>query len=924
MARFGWFATSVLAISLPVAAAAQDREAPQRLEDLIPDSAVENPDAWAGQGTDPDAPPPDADIDLEVPLADEMTDDLGIELAWPDEIELPPIEPLTPEPDIRFAEDALELPTETGDREEVAIGDELLLTFPEGEETFARQAAFIETFEALSTIEELDSGDENLARLGAQARADEELLGNLLDAYGYYDGRVLRTVGGRGEDTRAVRFDVLPGPRYRLGAVDLGALETQAPALRDDFGLRAGDPVSSFTIVEERADLEAALGEGGYPFAKVAAPELLVDHARLEADLAMPVQPGGRYVFGEVRGNQPGYLPGRHLETIARFDRGDPYQASLERDLRRAIRATGLVSSVTVTPVEIAPPVGDQPGIVALDVAMARAPVRTVTGAIGYGSEEGVRVAASWEHRNFFPPEGAVRVRGVLGTREQLLGVGFRRNNFGGRDQVLSLDAYATTFDSDAFEARTAAFVATYERISTLLYQKPFSWSVGLELIATQERDAVTGTLDPRTTYLIAALPVSAQIDTSDSLLDPSEGFRIGGRLSPEVSEQFGDVSTYLKGQVDGSYYQRINPRVVVAGRTRVATIVGAETFDIAPSRRLYAGGGASVRGYGYQSIGPRDSEGDPNGGRSLVEAAVEARIRTGLLDGAVSVVPFLDAGSVGRQALPDLDVVRFGAGVGLRYQTSFGPIRVDVGVPLNPGPDDAPVGRVRLAGAGVLMAEAVEAPRRGVRWGRWLVGVVLGLVALLAVGLLVLNSPVGKRFIAGQIADIAPASGLRFEVGRIEGDIWDEAVLYDVALSDPKGVFLTLPRVALDWRPLSWLTSGLDIRRLETRGGTLRRLPELLPGDPDAPVLPDFGIRVDRFVIDGLTVAPGVVTPEAQRIDLASRIDIRDARALVRLNGRFGDAGPDRRRSSTHGRTTTCSPCRSTTARPRAVCWRG
>ncbi len=291
---------------------------------------------------------------------------------------------------------------------------------------------------------------------------------------------------------------------------------------------------------------------------------------------------------------------------------------------------------------------GDTPGVVAMDVGLEKAPLRTIAGAIGYGSEEGIRVQASWEHRNFFPPEGLMRVRGIAGTQEQLAGMTFRKNNFGGRDRIFSLDAFASTIDSDAFEARTVALIGTYERVSTLLFQKPLSWSFGAEILATQERPpTLNGVAAPRETYLIAALPASALIDTTDSLLDPTEGFRLGGRLSPEISRNDGVQSFYLRGQFEASAYRQINDRVVIAGRALAASIPGTDLNNIAPSRRLYAGGGGSVRGYGFREIGPRDTLGEPSGGRSKVELSLEARIRTGLFDGALAVVPFVDAGSV-------------------------------------------------------------------------------------------------------------------------------------------------------------------------------------------------------------------------------------------------------------------------------------
>ena len=677
---------------------AQDRETSSELEDLIPDAAVEDPDGWAVQAPEQaedvaDASIPDPATPIEAPA--------GLDLPWPNDIAIEAFEPLSPEDNIEFADLDLgqaELDMEAAETQRIT--DALVLGFPQTEPPFSQRGDFVDRFEALSTIEELEDEEANVAQLTARAREDEELLGNLLRVYGYYDGQIIRStglspVGEDGAQAPSVRFDVIPGERYRVGAVDLGSLDTAPDAadLRAAFEIVPGDYLQSDTIVQEQFDLDRALGESGYPFAAIDGPQLLIDHARREGDLTLDVQPGGKYVFGEVTSSDPAFLSGSHLATIARFEAGDIYQRSLSLDLRRAITATGLVSSVSVTPREVAPPSGDEPGVVAMDIELAPAELRTIAGAIGYGSEEGVRVQASWEHRNLFPPEGSLRIRGIAGTQEQLAGITFRKNNFGGRDRVLTLDAYANTIDSPAFEARTVALTGIYERKSTLLFQKEFSWSGGAELIATQERQPdIDGVRQPRQTYFVAALPGTILFDETDDLLDPTRGFRLGARLSPEASTTNGVESFYVRTRVDGSYYKSIGDKLILAGRAAFGAIPGAALVDIAPSRRYYAGGGGSVRGYGYREIGPSDALGEPTGGRSLVELAAEARIRTGFLDGAVSVVPFIDAGSIGPDPAPNFEEIKLGAGVGLRYHTGFGPIRIDVGVPLTPDENDAPV----------------------------------------------------------------------------------------------------------------------------------------------------------------------------------------------------------------------------------------
>lgn len=722
-------------------AAAQDSGTPQRLEDMIPDAAIANPEEWASNGVPADVREQEDAPALLEPNSP-MAELPAMEVPWPDEqSDLPELVRLPRDENIELA-DAEGVPGQEFD-EEVAVlaearleqlSDQLILAFPLDAEKFPMREEFVNRFKALSTIESLSGENSSIAQLATRARADEELLEQLLEVYGYYDAQVIRSVArsdGRGQRQNgqpspdgaqegeqalarpapgertvpSVRFDIIPGPRFRFGAIKLGepgepgeqgelgelGLAPDAPALRAAFGINSGDPMSSDAIVAEQADLDTALGETGYPFARIADPELLIDHARTEGDLTMIVLPKGKYVFGNVVSDMPDFLSSKHLETIARFDAGDIYQRSLVLDLRRAITATGLVSTVRVTPREVAAPTVDAPGIVAMDVSLTRAPPRTVSGSIGYGTEEGFKVAASWEHRNLFPSEGSLKVRSILGTQEQLVGVTFRKNNFGGRDRVLTLDAYGSTVENNAFDARTVALAGNYERVSNLLFQKPFSWGFGFELLGSGERPAaVNGIAEPRQTYYIAALPVHALLDTTDDLLDPTRGFRLGGRISPEVSRTQGAESFYLRSQLDASYYQQVGGSAVLATRARFGSIPGTALENIAPSRRFYAGGGSSVRGYGYQKIGPQDTLGDPSGGRSLVELSLEARIRTGFMDGAVSLVPFVDAGSVGTGPSPDFDEIRVGAGLGLRYYTGFGPIRIDVATPINPGPGDS------------------------------------------------------------------------------------------------------------------------------------------------------------------------------------------------------------------------------------------
>lgn len=538
----------------------------------------------------------------------------------------------------------------------------------------------LEQFNQLSTLQANRDDPANAAQIDRRAREDSETLAELLRAYGFYDAEVeSRVEAAAGANAVEVTLAARPGEQYRFAEVRLPGIEgagEQEAALRRAFGVDPNEPVNAIAVTAGEAALRAELGRLGYAFADVGALDVAVDHATRTATLVLPVQPNGTREFGRfiVEGRE--IFSENHLETVSRLDAGETLSTPMIDDLRRALIATGLVSTVNIRPVA-----REGTRVVDLAVALEPAPMRTVAGEAGYGTGEGVRLELSWEHRNLIRPEGAVRFRGVAGTEEQLVAATLRRNNFRKRDQVLTAQIAASHVDRDAYDARTFLLGASIERQTNIIWQKRWTWSLGADLIATDERDVnIQSGMSRRRTFFIAALPATLSYDGSDDLLDPTRGFRLSGRFSPEASLQSGAFG-YSRAQIDGSVYQPVAGNVVVAGRARLGTIFGADRDRIAPSRRFYAGGGGSVRGYGFQRLGPRDPVfDDPIGGRSLAEFALEARVRVGNF----GVVPFIDAGNIYTSPLPKIDDLRFGVGLGVRYHTRFGPIRVDVGTPLN------------------------------------------------------------------------------------------------------------------------------------------------------------------------------------------------------------------------------------------------
>ena len=173
--------------------------------------------------------------------------------------------------------------------------------------------------------------------------------------------------------------------------------------------------------------------------------------------------------------------------------------------------------------------------------------------------------------------------------------------------------------------------------------------------------------------------------DQTDSLLDPTKGFRLTALVQPEATVK-GGFNPYIRSRIDGSGYFPVTDSLVLAGRVRLGTIKGAGLFDIAPSRRLYAGGGGSVRGYSYQALGEQAADGKAVGGRSLNEASVEARYRFG----NYGIVAFVDAGQAYRQTTPQFNDLRYGVGIGGRFYTNFGPMRLDLATPIDRRPGES------------------------------------------------------------------------------------------------------------------------------------------------------------------------------------------------------------------------------------------
>ncbi len=543
-------------------------------------------------------------------------------------------------------------------------------------------------FDNLSALKEGKGKAANEAMLRARLAQDTDLLQSILKSQGWYSGTVDAHIrrGSSSGNVVAV-LSVSPGTRYDIGSVKVTGGATVPPDLvSNNLPVESGDPIVAANILAAEAKLSVALPEHGYPFATIGQRDILLDPETHLGDYTLPLDLGPRSRFGGFKTTGDLAFSADHVRTIARFKRGEIYDSRMVDDLRQALIATGLFNSVSVEPKPTGKVAPDGTEYVTMLVTQHAGPPRTIAGSAGYQTGQGFLVQGSWTHRNLFPPEGALIASATAGSGEQGASLTFRRSNAGKRDRTFQLIAEAARSTYDAFNAVTGRIATRLSYDSTPIWRKPLTWAVGAELIGSVEKayDPSVGERRSRK-YLIAGVNGELGIDRSDSLLNPTKGFKAKLLVQPEAALS-DSLRPYVRGQIDASAYHPFGDSLVLAGRFRFGSTLGIDRFDLAPSRRFYAGGGGSVRGFGYQQLGPKDPDGHPLGGLSVVEGAAEVRYRFG----DYGVVAFADTGQVYAQRIPTFRDLRVGVGVGVRYYTNFGPLRIDVATPLDRRPGES------------------------------------------------------------------------------------------------------------------------------------------------------------------------------------------------------------------------------------------
>lgn len=522
-----------------------------------------------------------------------------------------------------------------------------------------------------------------------RARGDVTRLETVLNSAGYYDGQVTITIDGKALDDPnlpqaiasyaaatpiPVNVTLTRGPLFHLGRVTVkGDVPAKAMTV---FHLKSGDPALAAQVIAAGADLQSEMQNEGYAFAKVSTPAAYENPAAHTIDVTYTASAGARVDIGPIaleglKNVEPGFV--RRELTIKD---GQIYNASKIETARQNLAGLGVFSSVQAVPGAAVGPDGRLP----ITFIMREGPPRTVSFTAGFATDTGGVLGASWTHHNLFGNGETLtlsaQATGLGGSSTNGLGYNigatYMLPAFFRRDQQLSFNIGALKQDFTAYN-QTAEIVGT-----TFTRKFDKNWSLSAGMSGTTEEIEQEGASNH---YLLVQLPVTLKYDSTNSLFDPTKGIRATGSVTP--SESLLSPSAFFTIlQLSGSTYLDLtgNGRSVIALRALVGTVQGASTFQLPPDQRFYAGGSGTIRGYSYQSVGPQFADGNPIGGTSIDAGTIEYRQRIGKSFGTAV---FVDAGQVGATSSPFQGGIKVGAGIGLRYYTPIGPIRVDFAVPV-------------------------------------------------------------------------------------------------------------------------------------------------------------------------------------------------------------------------------------------------
>lgn len=525
--------------------------------------------------------------------------------------------------------------------------------------------------------------DKDTRDLFAAALAEYGQLTKALYANGYYGGTIRVLVNGREaahippfnmpKSIRKIDIAVDPGRQFRFGTAKISPT---SPGTNLPDGFRSGE-VAKSGLIQDAAD--AAISrwrDAGHAKASLSGQNVTANHANAQLSAYLSVAPGPKVTFGKLRRTTPSAVRADRVAKIAGFPEGQVFSPKQLDTVAKRLRRTGAFSSVALSEAK-ALRSGD---VLDVDLALADEKPRR----FGFGAElssfEGLALTGFWMHRNFLGGAERFRVEGeVSDIGAQSGGIDYRLG--------VRLEQPATFGpDTSAFGLVNLAYEEEPGYISRSAHlgggvKHIFSDRLEAEFGAALRYSKTTDFLGDRRFFLLT-LPTALTWDMRNNKLDATRGLFLKTELTPFISLNNGTAGGRI--YADGRAYRAFGAqdRFVIAGRIQVGSVMADNSIEIPPDYLFYSGGGGTVRGHPYQSLGLPAGGGAITGGQSFVSLSTE--LRANITD-KIGVVGFVDAGHVASGSFFDgQGGSHVGAGVGLRYKTSIGPLRLDLAGPVS------------------------------------------------------------------------------------------------------------------------------------------------------------------------------------------------------------------------------------------------
>ena len=525
------------------------------------------------------------------------------------------------------------------------------------------------------------------ARSRAQAAADDAVV--VLRSEGYYDYTVTPDVGEGDKPKPVLKID--PGPRFKISGPqiawsgDAPDAATQADATKAlDF--KPDEPGRAADVIAAEGRVVAALQKDGYADAKAGERQVIVDHADRTVQPTFRVDAKSKVKLDGLQVKTTGRTNPQWVAALAPWRTGQVYDPKAVAELERRLLDTGVYNAVDVA----LAPTSDAQGLRPVIVTLTDRPRSSLALGGSYATREGVAADALYSIYNLLGRADTLTFNGQYGTILKRFDATLSLPDWPWPLYTLQPGVTAYRDDTTAYTERDfGGHVDLTRRYTATSFR---TIGIAADYVDDDEQIVSNGAVDKvRQKLGLLTLLGRLTLDHSNDPLNPVRGWKFDASVQPTFGAGSGQTIAWAKMDAQASAYLPFgaSASTVLAGRLHLGTIVtGGSTFDIPAGRRFFAGGGGSVRGYAYQEVGPRFPDNTPEGGLSLVEASAELRQQ---VRGPLAAVVFVDAGSVGSQPYPEFHSLSVGAGVGVRYNLGFAPLRVDLGFPLNRRQGDGP-----------------------------------------------------------------------------------------------------------------------------------------------------------------------------------------------------------------------------------------